>query len=357
MARNPFPQIRNEGGFPTDPAASADAGVVTGPLPGMMTMQFGDEADLLPPPAAERLRELRQLGDDAHLLVRSAHEETQDLRTEIQGHRNRLHRLRGARGADGFDLDDDDVRVTSEQARLDQKMVELKRRSELGELRGERWRILRTTIKNAEDWVRSKPGGTEIVMHEPVEPQLKKGEDILAAIERIRRRGRELEADLARIAASPWPSAIAKQKMRERIGQLAESGRPWVEQAIENDAEIPFQTQTHPVRILNGDPSLIGFTELPDTLALLAWLHGDALIAALDREIDEVADDPNALTAAQRQKAEGEVRADLLSVQRQEAELVWKAQADGAAVTHRPDIDPRALLGVKLIAAPHPNQW
>jgi hypothetical protein len=75
----------------------------------MMTMQFGDEADLLPPPAAERLRELRQQRDDAHLLVRSDHEETQDLRIEIQGHRNRLHRLRGPRGAGGFDLDDDDV--------------------------------------------------------------------------------------------------------------------------------------------------------------------------------------------------------------------------------------------------------
>jgi hypothetical protein len=127
-----------------------------------------------------------------------------------------------------------------------------------------------------------------------------------------------------------------------------------VEQAIENDAEIPFPTQTHPVRILNGDPGLIGFAELPDMLALMTWLHRDALIAALDREIDEVADDPNALTAAQRQKAEAEVRADLLAVQRQEAELVWKAQGDGAAVLHRPDIDPRALLGVQLTPTPAP---
>jgi hypothetical protein len=91
-------------------------------------------------------------------------------------------------------------------------MAELKRRSELSELRGERRRILSTAIKSAEDWVRSNPGGTAIAMNDPVEPELKKGEDILAAIDRIRRRGRELEADLARIAASPWPSAIAKQR-------------------------------------------------------------------------------------------------------------------------------------------------
>ncbi|MGL3108901.1 hypothetical protein [Bradyrhizobium sp. BR 1432] len=352
MTHNSF---RNEAGFPLAPAGSTATSVATGPAPGLMVPRIGDEADLLPQSAAERLRDLRRQSDDHHALIWAAVEDTQTLRIEIEGHRARLRQLREPRGSGGFNLAEDDLRVIEEQRRLDLKLAELKRRDELSKERGGRSSTLKALIRDAEDWIRKIPAGTAIAMHASVDPELKRGEDLLTGIERCRRRDRELRADLSRARAAPWPSPIAKKKMRDRIEQLAESGAPRADCAIDHSEPISFPTQTHQVRIFNADPSAVGFVELPDVLGLFAWLHRDALIAALDRAIDEVADDENALDAEQRQQAGAQILDDLLAVQRQEAELVWKAQAGGATIMHRPDIDPRALLGVELIpAAPRP---
>ncbi|WP_439361238.1 hypothetical protein [Bradyrhizobium sp. DASA03007] len=86
-------------------------------------------------------------------------------------------------------------------------------------------------------------------------------------------------------------------------------------------------------------------------MSLLAWLHQDALVAALDREIDATADDANALDADQRRQAKAEILADRLAVEREESELSWRQAADGGPILHRPDLDPQALLGVKLVPA------
>ena len=68
-----------------------------------------------------------------------------------------------------------------------------------------------------------------------------------------------------------------------------------------------------------------------------AWLHRDALIAALDREIATEADDAASLAHEDRQKREAEVMGDLLDIERQEAAFVWKAMAHGLPVFHRND--------------------
>lgn len=282
---------RNSFGFPT---GSIEASFVSGPAPALLVPRIGDPIDQLPPTAAERLRELRQQRDDAHVLIMSAVEETQSLRVEIQGHRNRMRQLREPRGSGGYNLSDDDPRVAGEQAKLDKRTIELKRRAELSDLRGEHWRTLSTLVRNAEDWIRNIPSGTAIAMHAPVDAELKKGEDLLTCIERYRRRGRELQADLLRVRASPWPSAGVKKKARELVDPLAEAGAPRADHAIEHGGPISFPTRTYHVRIFNADPSAIGFVEIPDPVALLAWLLPDALLTAIDREIDAVADDENA---------------------------------------------------------------
>ena len=311
----------------------------------------GDEADLLPQQAADRLREARQHRDDQHALIRAAVEETHMLRTEIGEHRARLSRLRAPRGIGGHDLPEDDLRVVDEQRRLDRKVGELRRCDELIEERGARWNILSTLVRSAENWIRNVPAGTAIVMHPPMEAELKKGEDLPNAIERYRDRGRGLESSLHRIRSSSWPSVGVKEQARELIDQLAGGGAPRVDQAIAHGGQISFPTRSYQVKIFNADPSAVGFAELPDVLGLFAWLHRDALIEALNRAIDQAADDTNALAAEQRQKAEAQILDDLLSVQRQEVELVWRAQVGGSTIMQRPDIDPRALLGVHLIPA------
>ena len=85
---------------------------------------------------------------------------------------------------------------------------------------------------------------------------------------------------------------------------------------------------------------------------MTCWLHRDALIAALDREIASEADDKAALTHEAREKAEAEVQGDLLAVEREESALVWQAQSENLPAEHRADVSVVALLSIALVAAP-----
>jgi hypothetical protein len=97
------------------------------------------------------------------------------------------------------------------------------------------------------------------------------------------------------------------------------------------------------------------FAEVEAAIPLLVWLHKDAMIAALDREIATEADDGAALAHEARQQQEAEVMGDLLEIERQEAALVWGALDERLPVEHRVDINPVALLGVRLVTAPRAN--
>ena len=80
----------------------------------------------------------------------------------------------------------------------------------------------------------------------------------------------------------------------------------------------------------------------------------DARTAACESRSSE-ADDAAALTHEARQRREAEAMADLLAVERDEAALVWSAMARNLPVEHRADINPVALLGVRLVTAPRAN--
>jgi hypothetical protein len=95
---------------------------------------------------------------------------------------------------------------------------------------------------------------------------------------------------------------------------------------------------------------------VPDTIALMCWLHKDALIAALDREISTESDDPASLSHEAREKAEAEVQGDLLAVERDECALVWTAQAQNLPCEHRPDVSVLALLSISLVTAPRTTE-
>jgi hypothetical protein len=86
------------------------------------------------------------------------------------------------------------------------------------------------------------PGGTTFEAVEIELPQLLKGEDILSALDRLRRRGRELRADLHRIASAPFPSSHAKKRARDQIEQLAQRGAVGVSLLVELDGDIEWPT-------------------------------------------------------------------------------------------------------------------
>jgi hypothetical protein len=76
-------------------------------------------------------------------------------------------------------------------------------------------------------------------------------------------------------------------------------------------------------------------------LSVTAWLFKDTLIRALEAEVDLIADDTVALSEDERTARERAALAQLLDVERGEAAL-----AEQAGELPRPDIDPRAYLGL-----------
>jgi hypothetical protein len=140
--------------------------------------------------------------------------------------------------------------------------------------------------------------------------------------------------------------------MREQVEALAARGEPDVSVLVERGAHIVWPTTQVQVTVFNAQPGAVGYAEMPDMLAIEAYLHKDAMIAALAREITSEADDKAAMTHEARQKAEAEVMGDLLSVERDESALVWRAMDEKLPAEHRADISPPALLGVALVTVP-----
>jgi hypothetical protein len=313
-----------------------------------------DMAEVLPVGAAGRLRALRQRASDAHALI-PQFSDLQEANTARLLAEQRLKRLVDPAHDGGFNLQPDDARVIAQQRTLDKLTDDAKRLNERSEARAKAWREASGAQAACEAWLKTgKPHGVMLLDFEGPEPKLAKSEaGLLDAIENRRRRVRELRADLHRIESAPFPSSHVKVQMRAQIEALAARGVIDVSPLIEHDDKIIWPTMRVQSTVFNAQPGAVAFAEgVPDTLALLAFLLKPTLIAALDAEIDAEADDPAALTHEAREVAAAEVMGDLLSVERDESALTWRAMDERLPVEFRADINPLALLGLRLVTAP-----
>jgi hypothetical protein len=319
---------------------------------GMHLQPRFDVIEILPEERKEFLQKLRQRSADAHLLIPPGEDVRQASMRKI-GAANALKRLTDHPQDGGFGLKDDgsDRRVIEAQRTLEKDTRDFERVKQLQQERTAAWHLASGALPASEDYLRhGVPGNCKLEAVEVVEPKLAKGEGILDGIERLRRRGRELRADLHRIASAPYPSKHVKARMRAAVEALAMQG-PDVSMMVEHDGELIWPLTRLRSEVF-GEQRQLAFAEVPDTVALFAWLHRDTLIKRLDAEIDTEADDAAALSHEARQKAEAEVMGDLLAVERDECALVWQAQAQNLPCEHRSDCSPLALLGLRLVTAP-----
>jgi len=312
-----------------------------------------DPVAWLPEAAADRLRALRQHSADLNALIPKSDDRLAAANAKVEAER-RLARLRAHQSAPGggFNLKDDDPRVMAAIEQLDKLTADHARISDLYEVRGAAYVPASQTLHAVQTWLRDgRPPGTVLEDHEMPEPKLNKGESLMDAIERHRRRVRELRANLHAIRSAPMPSAHCKRRMREQIEALAARGAVNVSGLVEHDGDIewPRAQQTVAVR---GGQGASATVEQSDTPALIAYLFKDLLLKKLDAEIDNEADDGSALSVDVRQRQEAEVRADLLAVERDESSLVWMALEQNLPVFHRVDCAPEAILQCTLVAAP-----
>lgn len=303
-----------------------------------------DIIDRLPPEARERLRALRLARDEASAASRAILDqfhELDDQRRDIE----RQKRVRVMAYGEGQSRD----AIKAAEAEIARLKAEVDRLASPMAARSERAATFNALVEKIERWLlRDVPFSARIVDLVSVVPALRRGEHILDAIEARRRRVRELKADHERFKAVPLPSSEAKARARQQIDELAARGAPNVAPLIERrEMEFTFpRTHTH-----NRDGSF----KYIDMEAVLAWLHRDALVAAVEQEIDAVADDENAMTEEQRAEKLAEIAADLLATEQEEARLCEVATAEGAMITPRKDIAPAAVLGVQIEAPAREN--
>ena len=322
---------------------------------GLPVQPHFDLIEILPERAAERLRQLRLRSSEAHKVL-PLFEDMREANTARFDAERALKRLTDHRSLGGYERPETDGLVIAAKRTLDRATADARRLSELSEVRSAAWQATSRVVSAVEVWLRDgRPPGTELQDYEGEVAKLNKNENLLDGIERHRRRCRELKADLARIAAAPFPSSHARARMREAVEALSMRGAVNVSRLIEHDGDIEFAHHDMRVPIIAGNKetpitAIAGWTQ-PDALALVCWLHKDALIARLDVEIDSEADDKSALSHAERQRQEAEVMRDLLAVERDESFFVWKAQAERLPVEHRADVNPLALLSLQLVTA------
>jgi len=315
-------------------------------------LSFSSSPDLiawLPEAAAERLRALRQHFADLRSVV-PPFEDRQAAANAKVAAENALKRLQAHPSAGGFGLPKGNDRVIAAEATLERCTAGFERLTTLYDTRLAVWTATSHVLST---WLRDGGRRSGVVLQDFDGPEAKplKGESIVDAIERHRRRGRELRADLHKISNSPFPSAYCKHRVREMITELAERGRPSLSALVEQGRDvIEWPTTMQQVTLHNAGAGASGFVQQTD-VALFAWMHKPALIAALDREIDNESDDKSALTLEVRQKREAEVLGDLLDTERQEATLMFRGWSEGLPITPRADHVPVAVLGVVLVAS------
>lgn len=286
----------------------------------------------LPPRAAEAFRALADRRFEAWSAVDGLSRKFRELIEERNSLRTRHSAPIAFRERKGDTAGAAELRaeIAAAEKRLatvgDQRDRATERHSEIGSL-----------VRNIVDHVLELPPGRgfrDVVIEPPVIPN----NDLHGALEGRRRRLRELLADAHRVRSAPRPSAAAKALVRAEVERLAEKGQPDVSGSI----EVVGADEIASVIEWPRNPSTAAF----DLHALLAWVCRDQLVAALDREVDQLADDAAALSDADRAEKLAEIAADMLACEMQEELVARMIEATGSSVRRRPDADPRAVLAV-----------
>jgi hypothetical protein len=307
-----------------------------------------DPIDTLPARARTFLRRLRIRSADLHAVI-PRFEDVREASMRRQEAQSALTRLTNHVHDGGFGQPLTATSVIQATATLEKATIEFEDVQLRQTERSEAWRSASQATANVENYLRSgRPAGTQFEdVDVPV--KLAKGEsNWVEAVANHARRSRTIIADLHRVRSAPLPAAVAREKARAEIEAYANIGAPSVSLLVETGARIDWPT-SHVRSEIMGEHRAIGFHDAPDTLALLCFLFPKEITAALDRLIAEESDEEAALSPEIRQQRESELLSDLLAQEMIEAACVWKAIEAQAPIEFRADIDPKAVLQIRLV--------
>jgi hypothetical protein len=292
----------------------------------------------LPEPAQRIVRSLADEADELNMLSHAMNERREAIRDAKARAEGRIRELKDPMNTyaklSGPEIENQRkiiAECADDLARLEVRNAENNTKA----------RVSGQLIESARTLVRAADRDKPITLHIGPQPQLRKNETALEAIEARRRRLRELSADFDRTKVAPRPAAEIKAQERQRILGLAKMGEPNAFMAIEQGLPIQWATKSVPIEGGSG-----GFVTVDDVVTTLCMAIPDVMIARAEAAIDAVSDDENALSDADREKALMEIRRDQLATEREEFAFVNLANSQSGRVLFRGDTDPRAFLGL-----------
>ena len=167
-------------------------------------------------------------------------------------------------------------------------------------------------------------------------PETKSTDNLIKVRDKIT----SLKLQRRQIIKSAQPAETLKALAREQIEKLAEAGRPTINLYANRSAVF-----TRPKSDLERlGPR--GFGEGLEAITLMAWVNKQAIIDAVDLEIDECLKDHDQLSETEKTEKLAALDASLFELERKEVALVFNSDA---SESFRDDTDAFAFLNVKVV--------
>jgi len=322
----------------------------------------------LPAEAAAKLRLLENRRGDAAAISDGAYERLRELSKDVERARVEVTQLQAAdhrgelvretrgewypqKAAAGIVERQSRVIVRDENrlARATEKFERAKQTLSEQQARlsqvSERSATLAALIEEVTDWVQRLPDVAVIKTVKVSPPKMKKGETTAEALDKVRTEILDMRAAIEDTVSAPIASGEAKERARQIVEQMATQGRPQVLDLVEGGRNIRWGTVR--ADCSGPHPHSLGAAFIPDSLGAMAWLLRDAMIKTIEAEIDELADDDNALTDDERADTIASLKSKILASQRHEEALVEVGEGQGLNIQRRADADVRAVLQIQ----------
>jgi hypothetical protein len=180
------------------------------------------------------------------------------------------------------------------------------------------------------------------------------GEDLAAALLRVRRDISRVQGELTRTKQAPLTPDEARAALITEINRLAAIGKPTLQIDDAGKIAIRFCDQQ-----MFGAPGSALVAPSGSASAMLCWLFGDKIIQHATANLDQI---EGSISTADRKRKLGELEAELFQLETDEESLVSQAQDAGAEVHRRIYASGLALLGLEVVppfiepTAPTPTQ-
>jgi hypothetical protein len=176
----------------------------------------------------------------------------------------------------------------------------------------------------------------------PVKMVLSNGEHAESAVDDLRERIDRFKSERARVARAVPDLDYLRHRVRAQVEAMAARGRPLV--AIGGD-DVVVRSQRQPSAATQRSEDA--------ALCALAWLHqaevADALIADIDKmHAMEVARGARVMSGEEKHVAIQKLDCEILLLEHEELRVINSASVFGQHIPLRQDMDPRAILGVRV---------